>query len=79
LAEHLGEKALGLLFPNEELKEKMATWDRRVMAKEELLPIYSTEKRLKAGLGAFSLVKYLWILVMIMLGLERFFAFYRKQ
>ncbi len=79
LTENLGEKLLQLLFPNDELEEKAKVVDKRVMAKEELLPNYSTGDVRLSGVEVVDISKYLWFFVPVLLGIERFFAFYRKQ
>lgn len=79
VTENLPERLLALIDPYKEIRETAKEYDRRVMDREELLPLQSgvgTDKNLP---GDRDLSKYFWMLLLVLLLAERGLARLRKQ
>lgn len=77
--EDLPERLLKLLDLNKQLDEKLPQYDRRVMNLDEFQPISTagiSSERLSATI---DIANYLWVLLLILLLLERGVSYYRKQ
>jgi len=77
--EHLPEQLMKLLDLHAGLDEKVKTYDKRVSAKTELLPIQQVGKTKKSDIHVFSIVHWLWGFLLLSLVSERIISNFRKQ
>ena len=77
--EHLPEQLLKMLDLHRGLENRIAQLDKRVIAKQELQTSKSTIQTTKKELTILSISKWLWILLFILLIVERVIASFRKQ
>lgn len=76
---HLAEKLLHLLQLNEELNKKIQANDKRVVSTEELKPVSSEKIRITQRASLVDISPWLWMLLLLILCIERIIAKYRRQ
>lgn len=76
---HLAEKLLHLLQLNEELNKKNRAYDKRVVAAEELKPVSSEKIKTTLQASLVDISPWLWMLLLLILCVERIIAKYRRQ
>ena len=77
--EHLPEQLIKMLGLNSSLNATIFENDNRIVAKEELQPIYKKLEIDKDYSSILSMSKWFWMLLAGLLVLERIVANYRKQ
>ncbi|EDP71402.1 hypothetical protein FBALC1_02922 [Flavobacteriales bacterium ALC-1] len=77
--QHLAEQLIHTLDFNTGLNDAILQKDKRIVAKEELQPIYNELKTQKSQASVINISKWLWLLLASLLILERIVANYRKQ
>lgn len=77
--EHLPEQLIITLNLHSDLKETILENDKRIVAKEELQPIFKNLETKKSYASVLDISKWLWLLLAGLLVLERIVANYRKQ
>lgn len=77
--EHFPEQLLLILGVNEKLKKEIASYDRRVLPLEEIRPISGTIGGKTEVNNSRDISKYIWLLLLPILILERGLSVYRKQ
>jgi hypothetical protein len=76
---HLAEKLVHLLQLNEELNKKIQANDKRVVSTEELKPVSSDKIRTTQRASLVDISPWLWMLLLLILCIERIIAKYRRQ
>ncbi|CAL66901.1 BatA domain-containing protein [Christiangramia forsetii] len=76
--EHLAEKLIGLLDLHE-VDEKIEKNDTRVMDRATFLPVENSKNKPKNQPVAASISKWFWLVLVLLLIMERALAAYRKQ
>ena len=79
IEENLPEKLLFLLDLNADLQEKAETYDRRTLSLSEFEPQRSAATSEEEVAATIDISKHFWMLLLILLVVERGFSFYRKQ
>jgi len=79
VSERLTEKLLAILDVNQELEELLAEVDNRSVTASELETTYVASDEKEKQLASFNVNPYLWLMLLILLLVERFVAFKRKQ
>ena len=79
IEERLTEQLLDWLNLHPELEEKIKTLDKRVVSKAELLPIHKEVEETSTYIETLSISKWIWILLGLVLVVERIIASIRKQ
>lgn len=79
LEQHLPEKLFPMLNLHPDFQENVQQYDRRVMDKNEFLPVQTAGVSGKGFSEVTDLTKYLWLLLLALLVAERGLAYYRKQ
>ncbi len=77
--EHLPEQLIKVLDLNSNLSNTILENDKRIIAKQELQPIYNATETQKNYASVSNISNWLWMLIAGLLGLERIVANYRKQ
>lgn len=76
---NLPEQLLKLLDLNKDLESKIKTLDKRTVEVNEFSPRFDETFSAKALTKSLSISKYLWLLLMLLIFIERIFARVRKQ
>ena len=79
IEKHLTEHLLSWLNLNPELEAKIASLDKRVASKAELIPVYNNQKTKSTFIETISITKWLLLLLALLLVTERIIAYLRKQ
>lgn len=79
IEEHLPEQLLPIIDIHQGLEEKIKYYDRRVIEKEELLPVNTTVKTYKVYPNILYISNWLWVLLTILLITERIISNFKKQ
>ncbi len=79
IEQHLPEKLFAMLDLHPGLQENVQQYDRRVMDRNEFLPVQTAGVSGKGFSETTDVSEYLWILLLALLLAERGFAYYRKQ
>ncbi|MFT6837806.1 MAG: hypothetical protein ACJAZR_001335 [Sediminicola sp.] len=76
---YLPEKLLELLSLHEDLLEKIRSYDQRIMDASELQTLTFNEKANKKYANLYDISNWIWLLLVILMVLERIMAKYRRQ
>jgi hypothetical protein len=79
ISERLTEKLLNLLDIHKELKELLIDVDNRRVTESELQTTYVANNYKQKQLASWNLNLYLWMILFVLLLIERFVAYKRKQ
>tara|TARA_R110002051_G_scaffold48308_2_gene95320 strand:+ start:73439 stop:74734 length:1296 start_codon:yes stop_codon:yes gene_type:complete len=79
VSERLTEKLLAILDVNQELEELLAEVDNRSVTASELETTYVAIDEKEKQLASFNVNPYLWLILLVLLLVERFIAYKRKQ
>ncbi|WP_047414467.1 BatA domain-containing protein [Cellulophaga sp. Hel_I_12] len=79
LTEHLPEKLLELLSLHEGVPEKASTYDQRTIDAKELQSIKVNQKSDRKYAAMYDLSLWVWLVLGILMGLERIVSKYRRQ
>ncbi|MCX2678989.1 BatA domain-containing protein [Galbibacter sp. EGI 63066] len=79
ISKHFTEQLMSTLYLNTRLGDSVRKYDNRVVDTQELLPVRSAEKTVKAQMGNIKISKWLWPVLFLLLIVERVLALYRKQ
>jgi len=79
LTGRLTESLLSILDVDEELRELQANTDIRTVTEADLKTNFIDNKESKTHQASWSLNPYLWIVLLVLLIVERFVAYKRKQ
>ncbi|MEP2281450.1 BatA domain-containing protein [Maribacter sp.] len=77
--ERVTEKLLDVLEVNSELQELLIQVDKRSVAASEIQTNYVAVKSKEKQLASFNVNPYLWVILLVLLLVERFVAHKRKQ
>lgn len=77
--EHLTEHLIAWLNFRPDLDNNVKSFDKRVVDKDELVPLYDTNDEESSYIETLSISKWLWILLALVLITERIIAKLRKQ
>ncbi|SIR22104.1 BatA domain-containing protein [Maribacter ulvicola] len=77
--ERLTEKLLEVLNVNQEVEELLAEVDHRSVTTSELETMYVANDKKEKQLASWNVNPYLWLMLLILLLVERFVAYKRKQ
>jgi hypothetical protein len=79
LEQHLPEQLFSMLNLRPGLQEKMQQYDRRVIDREQLLPVQTAGISGNGFSETTDFSQYLWMFLLALLLAERSLAYYRKQ
>lgn len=79
VSERLTEKLLGVLDVNNEVERLLAEVDHRSVTASELETTYKPGKEKQKQLASWNVNPYLWLVLFVLLLVERFVAHKRKQ
>lgn len=77
--DHITEYLLSWLDLRPDIEEKIASFDKRVVSKEELQPIQGIVEKDSRFVESLSFSKWLWLFLVLLLPVERIIAHLRKQ
>ncbi len=77
--QHLAEQLIPVLDLHPALKSNINTYDYRTVTKASIVPTYQPKDTPKATMMDMDLSPWLWIIVIVLLIIERSIARYRKQ
>ncbi|MCK0107758.1 BatA domain-containing protein [Flavobacteriaceae bacterium S0825] len=76
---HLPEQLISTLDLHSNLKDSILKNDKRIVAKEEIHPIFKDIETKKSYASVLDISKWLWLLLASLLVIERIVANFRKQ
>jgi hypothetical protein len=79
IREHLAEELIEILNPYSKLKSMASVYDQRTMPLEVLRPTFNSDLSVKSKRVTESSSVYFWIILMLLLVIERIITRYRKQ
>lgn len=79
ISERLTENLLHILDVNKEVEKLLGQIDKRLVTEEDLQTNYIEDSEKQTQLASFDINPYLWGVLFILLILERFIAYKRKQ
>ena len=79
LREHVPEKLVELLSLHEGVSEKVPTYDQRTIDVKELQTVTLNQKSTRKNAAIYDLSLWVWLVLGILMGLERIVSKYRRQ